>query len=227
MAADRLPIIGFMHICMINEYLEIVGEQINLMVTSGLYDEVKRVDIGCVGPEENLELLKRAYKPFDKLHFQIHSKDIEKYEFLTLGMLQQRSIISAQFHGFYIHTKGVSWPGHEGGKHWRDYMNHYILTKWQDNIRMLEFGYDTCGVKLVNKRFPLHYSGNFFWFSSEYVKVLPKVLKSDMTDRFNAEMWIGCGQPICATLCQQFVDYDTQGKFIPKDSKCITQKIES
>ena len=71
-------------------------------------------------------------------------------------------------------------------------------------------------MKLIGGEWPLHYSGNFFWFYSGYVKTLPEIVTLDIKDRNNAEFWICSGKnPEAATLCQKFVDYNTKGKFIP------------
>ena len=215
MAGQGYPIIGFIHVCMINEYLEVFIEQVNLMKDSGLYDMVSEIKVGCVGSEENAKALREEISKHDKIKIREYDKSIERYEFITLDLLKKTADIRGEFYGFYIHSKGVSWPRHEGGKYWRDYMNHYILTVWRENVRALEFGYDTCGVKLINRHFPLHYSGNFFWFKSDYIKLLIPVKNINQSDRMLAEMWIGSGQPICATICQDFVDYNNKGIFKP------------
>lgn len=214
MAAAGSPIIGFMHVCMMNEYMRIVSEQLMLMRSSGLFDRVKEIRVGVTGSAKNKDSLEQFFAPFEKISIVAHSEDHAVYEFLTLKELKKTADLK-DFYGFYIHTKGVSWPGHEGGKYWRDYMNHYNLTQWRDALDRLRLGYDTCGVKMVNGRFPLHYSGNFFWFNSEYIRRLKPISSLNQKDRFNAEMWPCSGQPICATLCQDFVDYNTKGIFKP------------
>lgn len=215
MAAEERTIIGFVHVYMVNHWKDILVEQISLMRISGLYDRVKNIYVGCIGAPEQLEILRRIVNPYPKIIVALYGSNARMYEFMTLALLKQKADILSQHYGFYIHSKGVSYPGNEGGKYWRDYMNYYNITRWKDAVEKLDFGYDTCGVKLVNKIYPLHYSGNFFWYNSEYVKVLPDLVKIDRTDRFKAEMWICMGQPICATLCQDFVDYNTTGIFKP------------
>jgi hypothetical protein len=61
----------------------------------------------------------------------------------------------------------------------------------------------------------MHYSGNFFWFNSEYVSTLPPIDSLDKSNRYNAETWICLENPIAATACQLFVDYNTKGEFQP------------
>jgi hypothetical protein len=219
MAAPRSFIVGFIHVYMVNEWEEILMEQIKLMSDSGLYNEMRCANICCIGTEQNMEHLKEIIKPITKLQFAAWSSNASEYEFLSLRFIKDVCDRGTTFYGFYIHSKGVSWPGHEGGKYWRDYMNHYIITRWKDDVKMLDMGHETCGVKIVHRNWPLHYSGNFFWFKAEYVKLCVPVSSMNLKDRFNAEMWIGSGRPIAGTLCQDFVDYDTKGIFTAKDDQ--------
>lgn len=216
MANDGRFIVGFIHVYMVNEFADILIEQITLMQKSGLYDRVHAIHVCCLGTQENKEIVENIIRPYSKINLALHSTNETLYEFATIVYLKKTADLVSSFYGFYIHSKGVTWPGHEGGKYWRDYMNHYIINKWKANLSLLEFGYDTCGVKMINKTFPLHYSGNYFWFNSDYIKMLIPINKLDRTNRFNAEMWVCSGQPICATLCQDFVDYNSEGVFKPK-----------
>jgi hypothetical protein len=222
MAVKGINIVGFIHVCMINDWADILTEQINIMQESGLYDKMNVANVCCLGLTAEKERLEEIILPFGKLRLAGHSENLNEFEFFTLSFLQDVCKRSGEFYGFYIHSKGVSWPGHEGGKYWRDYMNHYVLRKWELDFRFLNIGYDTCGVKLINKGWPLHYSGNFFWFNTEYVKRLIPVTMMNLKDRFNAEMWVCSGQPIAATLCQDFVDYDTKGIFKPHEKTIST-----
>jgi hypothetical protein len=222
MAEQRRNIVGFIHICMINDWQKILSEQIFIMRESGLYDYMRVANVCALGSMEELEKLQNYIIANPMLRIGLHSENLKEYEFATLRYMKEvMDRGSDDLYGFYIHSKGVSWPegtrGYEGGKYWRDYMNHYILRKWFDDVYHLDKGYDLCGVKLINRGWPLHYSGNFFWFKSGYVKRLISVDRMNLKDRFNAEMWICSGQPIAATLCQDFVDYDTKGIFKPEE----------
>lgn len=216
----------FWHVCMINQWADIVKEQLTLIIRSGLYDRCSSVNIGCVGDEKNLNSLKKIIGEYVKIQVKVYSKDLTAYEFITLQYMWERSQKDVRFYGVYFHTKGVSWPNHEGGKYWRDYMNYYNLSKWKDAVCKLNQGYDTCGVKYLSvERNPSgrnHYSGNFYWFKSLYLKTLKEPLKLDTKDRFAAEFWIGLNKSQAASLNQMFVDYNTKGKFqIPKHMRKI------
>jgi len=205
---------------MINDYLDIVSEQLRLIIKSGLYANCDCIHVGCLGPAQERAALDVFFHDHSKIKIVTHSTDLEKYEFQTLKILKSESTNALPvFYGFYIHTKGVSYPGNEGGKYWRDYMNYYILTNWKEAVLNLSKGYEVYGVKLQTIRdLPakkMHYSGNFFWFKSEYAKTLPNIDSLDQKNRFEAEMYICLNNPIAATGCQEFIDYDTLGTFKP------------
>jgi hypothetical protein len=209
---------AYYHILLINNWRQIVREQLSLMMRSGLYDKLSTIRIGALGPD--IEELQELLQDYPKCEIVRYSPDIQKYEFWTLKILHHDALEDKPFYAVYFHTKGVSFPYPPysiGGKHWRDYMNHYNLKEWNEPVKMLRKGFDTCGVKLLTEKDPparkLHYSGNFFWCKSSYVKRLVDPETMDQRDRFNAEFWIGTGKPQTACLCDDFVDYNTKGCF--------------
>lgn len=220
-------IVGFWHICMINHYAEIIKEQLDLLINSGLYESVKNIYVSCVGSEEELNRVKSLFLNYSKIIVASHKIDIKEYEFPSLDIIKQKSNELDPFVCFYIHTKGVSYDSnHEGGIYWRDYMNYYTISQWKENIEKLELGYDTCGVKLIPKgSFQMHYSGNFWWSKSEYLKNLKSTDSLNKNDRFEAEMWLCKNNPKAASLCQDFVDYNTKGKFMPQKNRIVVHTL--
>lgn len=217
-----MRIIGFYHIYMINHWMEIVQEQVELIRSSGLYDSADRIFIGCIGSYENKVQLERYLQPYYKFCVASYSENSTEYEFITLRMLQLQTG-AEPFLGFYLHTKGVSYPkinelAFIGGNYWRQYMNYHVIKCWRKCVDLLNAGNDLCGVKLLTERDgpakQLHYSGNFFWCQSEHVKKLPHLNSQNMSNRYDAEFWIGKNHPIAATLCQEFVDYNTQKNWV-------------
>jgi hypothetical protein len=49
------------------------------------------------------------------------------------------------------------------------------------------------------KRFPSHFSGNFWWETSDYLK---KLSVHELTDKHDAEFWLFTGNPIFINSCQ-------------------------
>lgn len=211
---NERKVTGFWHICMINNYMEIITEQLQLLVSSGLYEKSSSIFVGCAGTTTDLMKTGELFTDYPKIKL-MSLFPVKEYEFSTLKIIKNEADTGEDFFAFYIHTKSVTHPNIEGGKHWRDYMNYYIITQWKTAFDKLKFGFDTCGVKLLQKTFPMHYSGNFWWAKSTYVKRLPAIDSLNKKDRFEAEMWLCKNKPNAFSLCDKFVDYNTKGKFIP------------
>ncbi len=201
----------YYHILMWNNWEEIVKEQLALIKKSGLYDEVDKIKIGCLG-DKRFRLM-NILKDYPKAEISYHSIFEKEYEFPTLNLLHSDAS-KEDFQGLYLHTKGVCYPFNSGGKYWRDYMNYYNITRWRFAISELRTN-DLCGVKLIKKKWRPHYSGNFFWFKSSYIKTLSSVSTLNSKDRYEAEFWVGKSKGEFACMCDEFVDYNTKGEFRP------------
>lgn len=201
-------IVGFWHVCMMNHWENVVREQLALMQESGLLDKAEKIFIGAVGSYTDMLKLRFILRNYSKIKIK-HETDLKRFEFPTLEILKHKSDFTGPFLGFYIHTKGVSYKS-DLGRAWRTHMNTYIITKWRDCWDMVAHNFDLCGVKLLQKTnsYPLHYSGNFFWFDSQYISTLPKIEALNHKDRFSAEMWACSNYPVAATLSQENVDHD-------------------
>lgn len=114
----------------------------------------------------------------------------------------------------YIHTKGItSVINHlKAGRtndyvkyyHWRQFLNWGVLESWYRCVQSLEV-YDVAGVNYYEKP-AKHFSGNFWWSKSDYIKRLPnpatkewwRKLQEETTDqwlkyvsdRFRDEQWL-------------------------------------
>lgn len=206
--------------------MQIVGDQLRILKSSGLYEASENIFAGCLGSRTELNELRKILLGYPKIIITYHSENHKEYEFATLKLMQQKAHEETEsFYGFYFHVKGVSWPVKRnprafiGGTYWRNYMEHFNIRKWKDCVSKLDEGFDTCGVKLLApKESPAnaqHYSGNFFWAKSEYIRTLKPIESLNHNDRFQAEFWQCSGSPNAATLCQDFVDYHAKGKFTP------------
>jgi hypothetical protein len=81
---------------------------------------------------------------------------------------------------------------------WRKYMTYFNVVRHQQCLDALEY-YDACGVDFVESP-AKHFSGNFWWCNSNYIKGLPSINEisnsnypSVLTTRHNAEFWLGMG----------------------------------
>lgn len=208
-------IYGYWHVWCVNHYAEIVREQLEKIVESGLYDASEYIFIGCLGHNEELRTLLEIIKPYPKIVIRDFSTNNNLYEFETLSILKEDVDASREDHYvFYIHTKGVSFPeqsnpvAFNGGNYWRRFMDKYILTGWKECVELLDFGYEMCGTQLrPHREWKQHFSGNTWFGKSEYLKLCPTIHSLNLNDRFLAETWCCMAHPIAATLSQEFIDY--------------------
>jgi len=184
-----IPIYIFYHICTDN--MKIVDEQIGELVNSGLYSIATRLFYGCNC--SNCDTILYDYmKQYDKFS-PIQSAilpNIKTYENGTINaMIDYAKSSNKKFYALYIHTKGtsnVSNAQHE----WRRFMMYWLVENHKLSIDILNRDFYTVGLfYTTNLGFaPKHYSGNFFWADSTYLKLLNPIRIEKMDNRFNAEM---------------------------------------
>jgi hypothetical protein len=198
----------FYHIYLYDKIDTIVSDQLNklinseLILNSNLYvviidnynGKYKMNDI-------NLNLIKKYAK-------EIYEYNINYYELKTLDLMYDKvcSDISDEYY-LYIHTKGVTrindnkdnnvGYSYKNVENWRNIMEHFNIEQWRTCIENLKL-YDLVGCNYFPINYipgiPAHYSGNFWWSKTSYIKKLPKLnINNNLTEsnRFNAEFWIG------------------------------------
>ena len=213
----------FYHCLLINHWYELTKEHINNLVSSVLYDELSEMSIGCLGEQKELERLQELIKPYDKIKIESYSSDVTQYEFITLKLLKKKcDELKETAYIYYSHSKSVSYnesqpKAKKAGKTWFDFLEYVNCQNWRKAVKVLDFGYDGYGCKLIHKRVSpstkTHYSGNGFWCNSDYIKSLPKIETLNHKDRFSAEMYVGEYGAVLFTNCQLFVDYNCTSTF--------------
>lgn len=114
----------------------------------------------------------------------------------------------------YCHSKGITAPlqylkrgdivRFNSYHYWRAFLNWGVLENWRDCVDVLEKA-DIAGVNFFETPAP-HFSGNFWWSKSSYIKTLPDPATKDWwrdlqakttdqwlktaPDRFSDEMWV-------------------------------------
>jgi hypothetical protein len=181
-------IYGIYFICCKGNYLEIVNEQLRELHTSGLYDNTNTKNIIifiCLYNTENIEL-NTIIKKYDKDNKYI-LVTTEKNLFEKFAINNYKNYIqdTDEYYLFYIHTKGISKHTNTRFQNIRKILNFYTLTKYKLCIKLLE-QYDCVGCSLT--LYPtLHFSGNFWWTTSQHVKKLPLTIGNKYLD---PEMYI-------------------------------------
>ncbi|MCF7831353.1 MAG: hypothetical protein K9M36_00490 [Candidatus Pacebacteria bacterium] len=207
----------FFHICCIYNYAEIVHTMIQSMQDSGLYDECEEIYYALLGdPTDSFLLLLKTYK---KMKCVYTSPDITEVEYPLLTYLQEFSHTQDAYI-FYCHTKGVSQSNDSVKIKWRERLVEKNIKEYKKCISFLNKGCDIagCGWKehpvdnSIRQPFSVHthshFSGNFWWAQSVYIRTLPSIQKRELqlhdrkdkrgwefeSYRLECEMWIGQGE---------------------------------
>ena len=180
-----VPIYGFFHFCPKSPdnklHNNIINEQISTLINSGLYNKSKKIYYGCNchNCDHNLEYLNN-YTKFEKLSSAI-CPNKPTFENDTINsMIKFAKNSNELFYGYYIHTKGTTAKSYSQHA-WRRFMMYWMMARNDLCIDILNRGFNTVGVNYTHE----HYSGNFWWFSSNYLKKLDYI--QNINDRMMAE----------------------------------------
>lgn len=93
----------------------------------------------------------------------------------------------------YLHTNGA-YNRNECIDELRRYMCHFNLKLYKNCLSALDT-YDCCGVDYRTEPQP-HFSGNFWWANSTYLRTLcePALTRTTLTERHKCEFWC-CSSP--------------------------------
>jgi len=189
----------FYHVFCVNNWQELCEDQFANVFKSGLYDACEKMRIGVVGNEIEIdkfftwfpEMIKK-YTPTNKI--EMRSSTENHFEYLTIHWLKEFCDTN-DAHVLYFHTKGISQPAGSFIRlckdDWRKFMEYECIEKWKYCDTKLDEGYDCCGTRFSAKKH-VHFSGNFWWAKSSWIKTLPIVASN--WRRINYEQWLlrGC-----------------------------------
>ncbi len=185
----------FLHIATMGEYQKIFDELINKIEDSELIYNCE-LNVCIVGDGNLEEFTKEGYRSDIKFNNIKYHKvgSINEYEFPTLQFIEDN--IQDGDKVLYLNGLGVT-NDSIYKQSWRKYLSYFNITKWEECVKALDNGYNTCGVDFRTDPVP-HYSGNFWWANASYLRTLPKIqiLNKEnsprvLTLRHNAEMYIG------------------------------------
>ena len=192
----KIKIYGFYHAyCMCEKWEELVEEQLEHIVSSGLYDNIDYLFVGVLISQDDVEKLNKIISRYSKVQILYTSNDGSLFEFKTLMEMQKKSY-AEEFIGFYFHTKGITWLNADPKIYavcnsWRLMNEYFLFDKWKLATVALQQGYDLYGTnyqKIYNDKYRL-LGMNFFWFKSSYVaKLSPLYVAKDC--RNLSEVWI-------------------------------------
>ena len=174
------PIYIYIHVCCINNWREVFNQLIADIKESGLYDKINRIRCNILAKDDfDYELFADG-----KIEIVGISNNLNLYEISTINLIHEHSYVE-DFNVLYLHTKGVTKPESTTVKDWVKYLCYFNIYKHDDCLKELEI-YDVVGINL--QEIPeLHYSGNFWWSKSEYVRKLEKCVYKNYN---SPEFWI-------------------------------------
>ena len=168
-----IPIFGVYFICCINNYLEVVKEQINIL-NKGLLDITTKIIIFITKyNKDDCSELDKILNNYDK--FILVQSQENLYEKYAINNYKQY-ITEKKYYLYYFHTKGlknINDPLLNVFSSRRQILNYYTLLQYKINIKLLK-KYDAigCSLHLYPKK---HFSGNFWWSKSSYLKTLENI----------------------------------------------------
>lgn len=185
----------FYHIAGIGRWHSIVIEQTDILITSGLYDNAKKIFFCFCGSESDIKSLREITDQHKKISVVHLEKNFQKYEYPTLVFIQNY-IKSHEDNILYFHVKGASYLNAEdcvATDNWRKYMNFFVLEKWRYCLKKLK-SHDTVGVSELQKENKfLFYCGNYWWSTAKYLRSCDSILNFDFENRWEAERWLSTG----------------------------------
>lgn len=156
---------------------------------SGLLDAVEKIHIPVFNFKESD---KEFFEEFKKLSNKIEVLEIRKKfnnESDTLNYIKE---LSENFEQntpiLYMHLKGVSYIDTTTKKHvgvWVRYLDYYCIGDWKLAVKELN-NYDTAAPFFSDT----HYSGNYFWVNSDYIKTLPAITEQNHQKINRGEYWL-------------------------------------
>lgn len=190
----------YFHVCTKGRWKNVTQKLFNKLKSTGLLDAVKKVYVTILGDHisEAMEILN--HPKIEVIHV---SRDATVYERACLTKLYDRALVE-NFQVLYIHSKGLSQRSINTVDDWVDLMIYFNIEQWRRCVKLLDT-HDTCGVNLQRASYTAmqyssstkdiskteHYSGNFWWANSEYIRKLSPTIGKKYLD---PEFWIGTAE---------------------------------
>ena len=192
----------FYHIFLCDKINLIVNDQLNKLINSNLIFNSK-LFVLILDNSGLYKLDDVNISIINKYSQEIYYEYNNYYEAITLKKLYDFSLLNSGNY-LYMHTKGCTrindinksdGYSYKNVENWRNIMEHFTIEHWKLCNDYLE-QYDLVGCNYMKKNYlpgvPAHYSGNFWWSTSNYIKKLPDPkLYLTTENRFNSEFWIG------------------------------------
>lgn len=203
---------AYYHVYLTNEtgcWYHVFLDQIFQVINSGLYEELEKLYVICIGNQQELDLFTGLASTFNKIEIlrkinvdqnkkenlslqytssiDYNNQNRELFdEVETLSILQQHANREDAYF-LYFHTKGITAPWRMREERiYKEFVNYYLWRKFLEwgNIEKWKdcvTALETYSAVGVNfSSWPVaHYSGTFWWSKSSYIRKLPNIIEND------------------------------------------------
>lgn len=174
----------FIHSCTINGNTNILRKLLAKIIETGTLQKLDHLYVINVGDQISFPTIDG--NPLTKLRIINYSPNTELFEKPTINLIQLFSKYNGNCKILYLHTKGIT-NSSQNVVDWVDYMLYFLLDNHRVCIDLLDI-FDTVGCNFQDKP-KKHYSGNFWWADSNYIKKLDNV-NWDSQSRHDCEWFI-------------------------------------
>lgn len=203
----------FLHYHDLPNGIPIIEQQIDLIINSGLIDNASIYISCCHYGFDAFAWLKIKLEKYPNIHYiEQASKRVEAEVATLINLKNLVDTFDDDCQILYLQQKGVTHPEDNFVKDWHDMMLHINVAEWRICVSKLKEGYDTVGANWLHYHEHPHYSGNFWWATSKYIKSLPIFSLPTTYDgpsqfgfnisnnRLDPELWIGMNKPNAYSL---------------------------
>jgi len=180
--------IGYINVCQKGNWQKPFDMIMSAVKSNGLYEETSEIRLVILNDNIMWEHDQRFEDPKVVIVSHQPTCAFERHALVHMANYSETDSPTAYW---YAHTKGTSHFG-GGNKEWEDcitewikYMCHHNFVNWRIASEKLQ-SHDTYGCEHHNVP-KQHYSGNFWWANSHYIKTLPKEIGQGYCD---PEFWL-------------------------------------
>lgn len=202
----------YFHCCTIENWEQVVTFLFERVKKSGLLDLCDEFRVVVLG--EHLERAKEIMN-HPKVKIIFYSTDISLHERPCLEHMREAAE-TEDFKTLYFHSKGVRKKNEalrDNIQDWIEMMCYFLFDGYAECLGLLDkhrcavgVNYKRASAKLLQQhatnrttRNSNHFSGNFWWSSSQFLRTLPKKIGPKYLD---PELWVGLGQGMLVSLHQ-------------------------
>ena len=176
-----------------NNNISRLNHLLQTLKTNQMYNTLDELYIFNIGNSIKIDLIKENIPNVNektklKLMNLSNNKNLFEIPVLNLIRTYARNDKNENANILYLHTKGVSYDKSlQTVNNWIDYMLYYLVERHEECIELLDTtNASTLGCNKSEKPH-LHYSGNFWWTKSSYIKDLNMIIAKE---KAVAEWWL-------------------------------------